>query len=97
MHPTPLPLPPRATTEAPVRETETEERTQLAPRWRVILHNDDKTTFRIVPGACRHFCSMGPNVYVNGQHFTEVQSLAACESIAHGSNQCDRAADGRLQ
>lgn len=40
----------QAATEAPVQETATGERTQLAPRWRVILHNDDKTTFEFVIG-----------------------------------------------
>ncbi len=29
-------------------ETETSTRTELAPRWKVILHNDDVTTFEFV-------------------------------------------------
>jgi ATP-dependent Clp protease adaptor protein ClpS len=35
-----------APTVAP--STRTEEKTALAPRWKVILHNDDKTTFEFV-------------------------------------------------
>ncbi len=37
-------------TEAPtlVPEVETDERTELAPRWKVILHDDDVTTFEFV-------------------------------------------------
>lgn len=34
--------------EAPVAEPTTSERTALAPRWRVILHNDPVTTFDFV-------------------------------------------------
>lgn len=30
------------------RETDTTARTKLAPRWKVILHNDDVTTFEFV-------------------------------------------------
>ena len=39
-----------AATEAPVLvpEQETEEKTRLAPRWKVILHDDDVTTFEFV-------------------------------------------------
>ena len=35
---------------APVveRGTESEEKTRLAPRWKVILHDDDVTTFQFV-------------------------------------------------
>jgi ATP-dependent Clp protease adaptor protein ClpS len=37
-------------TAAPVitPDTETKEETRLAPRWKVILHNDDVTTFAFV-------------------------------------------------
>ncbi|MBI5361584.1 MAG: ATP-dependent Clp protease adaptor ClpS [Planctomycetes bacterium] len=30
------------------RETDTTAKTELAPRWKVILHNDDVTTFQFV-------------------------------------------------
>lgn len=37
------------TTAAPVRpETEAKDDVRLAPRWKVILHNDDVTTFAFV-------------------------------------------------
>ena len=37
-------------TEAPIAvpDVETEEKTRLAPRWKVILHDDDITTFEFV-------------------------------------------------
>lgn len=37
-------------TEAPtaVPDVETEEKTNLAPRWKVLLHDDDVTTFEFV-------------------------------------------------
>ena len=31
-------------------EQDTEQRTRLAPQWKVILHNDDVTTFEFVTG-----------------------------------------------
>jgi ATP-dependent Clp protease adaptor protein ClpS len=34
-------------------EVETSERTRLAPRWKVILHNDDVTEFEFVIGLLR--------------------------------------------
>ena len=36
------------TPEAPTVEPDVEERTQLAPRWKVLLLNDDVTTFEFV-------------------------------------------------
>jgi ATP-dependent Clp protease adaptor protein ClpS len=38
------------TTSAPVRtpDVETQDKTRLIPRWKVILHNDDVTTFEFV-------------------------------------------------
>jgi ATP-dependent Clp protease adaptor protein ClpS len=43
---------PEAPTVAPGTRTEerVKEETKLAPRWRVILHNDDITTFEFVVG-----------------------------------------------
>ncbi len=35
-------------TEAPTVESEVESRTELAPRWKVLLLNDDVTTFEFV-------------------------------------------------
>lgn len=37
-----------ATDTQTVPETGTEQRTQLAPRWKVLLHDDDVTTFEFV-------------------------------------------------
>ena len=45
---TPAPTVAPSPTIAP--ETRTEEKTALAPRWKVILHNDDVTTFEFVIG-----------------------------------------------
>lgn len=44
--------PPAPPTVAPtvVPDTQTGEQTELAPRWKVILHNDDVTTFEFVIG-----------------------------------------------
>jgi ATP-dependent Clp protease adaptor protein ClpS len=35
-------------TEAPTVETDTRTRQELAPQWKVILHDDDVTTFEFV-------------------------------------------------
>lgn len=41
-------MPPQAPTVTP--KSVTEERTELAPRWKVLLHNDEVTTFEFVVG-----------------------------------------------
>ena len=38
--------------------------------------------FRIQEAGCRDFCTVGPNVYCGGSHFSKVQSPEDCERIA---------------
>mmetsp|Transcript_25273 Transcript_25273/g.62226 ORF Transcript_25273/g.62226 Transcript_25273/m.62226 type:complete len:175 (+) Transcript_25273:33-557(+) len=38
--------------------------------------------FRIQEEGCRDFCTVGPNVYCSGSHFSKVQSPEECERIA---------------
>lgn len=35
----------------------------------------------VVRGGCRNFCSMGPNVHFNQQHFTKVNGVQECRSV----------------
>ena len=39
------------------------------------------SNIRVVRGGCRNFCSMGPNVYFEGQHFTKVKSIEDCQKV----------------
>jgi uncharacterized protein Veg len=40
------------------------------------------SSFLVVHGGCRNFCSMGPNVYADSRHFTGVKSVADCQQVA---------------
>jgi hypothetical protein len=44
--------------------------------------------FRVVAGGCRNFCSMGPNVHVNGRHFDSVQGIQACRKVGNDIDVC---------
>jgi hypothetical protein len=40
------------------------------------------SSFLVVQGGCRNFCSMGPNVHVDSRHFTGVKSVEDCQQVA---------------
>ncbi|CAJ1958690.1 unnamed protein product [Cylindrotheca closterium] len=46
----------------------------------LVIEADDG--FHIQEAGCRDFCTMGPNVYCSGSHFSKVQSPEECERIA---------------
>jgi ATP-dependent Clp protease adaptor protein ClpS len=52
-------MPPQAPTVTP--KTVTEERTALAPLWKVLLHNDEVTTFEFVVGLLIRVFQKGPD------------------------------------
>lgn len=45
----------------------------------LVIEADDG--FCIQEGGCRDFCTMGPNVYNGGTHFSKVQSPEECQRI----------------
>mmetsp|Transcript_11865 Transcript_11865/g.17419 ORF Transcript_11865/g.17419 Transcript_11865/m.17419 type:complete len:213 (+) Transcript_11865:136-774(+) len=56
------------------------------------LSDDETTRIDVVPGVCRHFCNMGPNVYYQTNkaaiqqkqqqlHFNNVKSLDDCQEF----------------
>jgi hypothetical protein len=40
------------------------------------------SSFLVVQGGCRNFCSMGPNVHVDSRHFTGIKSVEDCQQVA---------------
>jgi ATP-dependent Clp protease adaptor protein ClpS len=68
-------------------EVDSEERTRLAPRWKVILHNDDVTTFEFVIDLLRKLfhkpqaeaARLTFEIHETGSALVEVTSLERAE------------------
>ena len=51
-------------------------------RCTTVKDNKTKSSFTIKADGCRNHCTMGPNVYVDGIHYTKVNSIEACRAVA---------------